>query len=644
MKFTADEPEPSSKKAKTEECVEDPIPRSIPSQSVTLNFTQRTWEEIAPGELYYLPICQNPFYIMDDCMINQFKSFEGLWSTMEISTPKVKISNLIMLQDDLRVQNNTPTDATAFTQVVYLVHYVPENQQMYFALQNLADLNEYDGPFLKYDLNPHSVNSRLTKVYGFEDLEKLLILSANPGETAGWMGGIASSAETGQIWNNYISPKDSFFSQAAGNLQMAMTTPVKNPEPEVQPSNFINNKSQMLFSKNQDHISFHKYGDVIEFDIVTNLEGKKLLADDWNDFTENQRTIVINPGLPTQANYMTEWCWPGKNRPYVTRESNLDYNTSPVLSAKKLQPLKHHFFCMPPIRKPNGALLGQRTSFLLEQSFSVTFNFSTAVFADLEQRDEVEYIMDQKDGILLRRNFYGIPGQNKTVNDSPFCGTIQHIQCRTPICPVETYQGLINFWLQYCTSQAEFQHGFEVSNDANLLDPNQVAGIIDLPNLTESVFLHNQDFQKIWLDMASQDNTYIRITITQCVRQTIRIGDTGEQVDAWVCGRLANDVNSYWYYVRADKPGFEPPPETVYLYVTMYGTSATPGLRQIMQRNGVTCANLNSERTILSSSTGGISRTGGTPRKRKRGLPKKLENDIVQNAIIYDRTTSVFFS
>lgn len=639
MKFTADMPEPSAKKSKSDDdVVENPIPRSIPSQSVTLNFTQRSWEEIAPGELYYLPICQNPFYIMDECMINQFKSFDGLWSSMEISTPHVKISNLIMLQDDLRVQNNTPTDATAFTQVVYLIHYVPQNQQMYFALQSLSDLNEYDGQFLTYQLAPQDINSRMVKVSGFEDFEKLLMLSANPGESAGFDDSLITDG-TGYIYTNYVSPLyQNDFKRVAGNMQMDLFTPSKNPNPDQYPTNFLQNKSQILFAKNQDNISFHKYGDCIEFDIVTNLEGKKLISDDWNDFTESQRTIVINPGEETQKNYMTEWCWPGKNRPYVTRSSNLDYKTDPVIHAKDMKPLKHHFFCMPPIRKPNGALLGQRTSFLLEQSFSVTFHFSTAVFADDLENSDIPYIMDQKDGILMRRNFYGIPGAERIPTNSPFCGTVTTLNCRTPVCPVDTFQGLLSFYLQYFTTQALFQGNYEISNDPNLFDPSQIVGTLDLPQLTESVLLQNQEFQRIWIDMASEENTLIRITITNCVRQNIRIGDTGQDVDAWVCGRWANDVNAYWFYVPVGKPGFVPPPEgAVYLYVTLYGTEAAPALRQIMARNGVTCINPNDSTRppiIIKSAKADTKR-----RKRKFGDMK-----AVQHALVYNKLSSIFFS
>ncbi|DAC81759.1 TPA_asm: vP1 [Dog feces bidnaparvovirus] len=625
MKFTADIPEPNM-----ENCVENPIPRDIPSQSVTLNFTQRSWEEIGPGELYYLPICQNPYYMMDECMINQFRSFDGLWSTMEISTPHVKMSNLIMLQDDLRVQNNTPTDATAFTQVVYLIHYVPKNQQMYFALESIADLVQYDGPVLTYRLDPHSIDSRLAKVNGFESFEKLLLLTANPGETGGFDENIITDTNH-NILSNYLSPRlPGLVKTVSGNLQMPVYTSETKPT-ERDPANFINNKAQMLFAKNQDEITFHKYGDVIEFDIVTNLEGKRLLADNSNDFTIRTVNIPVLTPEGETISFKPEWCWPGKNRPYVSRSSNLDYQADPYLHAKSMKPLQHHFFCMPPIKKPNGALLGQRVSFLLEQSFSVTFHFSTAVFSDFDMEDpEQKYIMDQKDGIILRNNVYGKAGINIEQNDSPFCGRNSQFKCATPTCPdADDWPNLIYYMLTLTPSQAAFHYNYEISNNPNLFDEDKIAGTIELPNLTTDTFLSNPTFQGIWMDMSSAPGGLIRISITEAQRQTIRIADQGVDVDALVCGRIADDSNAWWFYEPYDKAGLDPPPASIYLYVTVWSTN-NPGFRSLMAQKGITCVPVTE--TEKKS-------------KRKRthwGGFKKQKTE--QRALTFDTNAHVFFS
>lgn len=110
----------------------EPIPRVLPQNTITLNFTQRTWEEISPTKLYYLPLSQTVKYMMDPAMLSQFSKFKNMWETMTINDVGFRISNCILLQDDLRVQNNTPTDATAFTQVCYMIHYTPHRQNQFF--------------------------------------------------------------------------------------------------------------------------------------------------------------------------------------------------------------------------------------------------------------------------------------------------------------------------------------------------------------------------------------------------------------------------------------------------------------------------------------------------------------------------------
>ena len=55
--------------------VVNPIPRQFKTNSITLHFTQRTWEEIGPGDLKYFPICQNPLILMDKFHIKMFNKF-----------------------------------------------------------------------------------------------------------------------------------------------------------------------------------------------------------------------------------------------------------------------------------------------------------------------------------------------------------------------------------------------------------------------------------------------------------------------------------------------------------------------------------------------------------------------------------------
>lgn len=390
----------------------DPIPRHLPENTITLNFTRRSWEEIAPGFLYYLPLCQTLKYMMDDAMQDQFNKFKNTWETMEIHAPHARISNLIMLQDDLRVQNNTPTDATAFTQVVYLLKYCPRGQKQYFKLAHVPDPvgNLDKTTTLTYDLNPYSnvpkevQKDQLVVIKGFESFDKLAILGAKANKEAGFVpnGAVDYDQTTFQINDPYIAP----------NTQSdALQGYSGNMYPADGKTNFLSPGECLTMAINQDHISFYKYGDTIDIPITTNLEGKHLLNVDNNDFTVDKTVIIKPPNSSQNIVYATEWAYPSRNRPYLKRSNYYDPNTYPVEHGKNFKSLNHCFLAMPPIRKPGGELLGQRCSCLLEQHFSITLHMSQAVFLDQDddgtaQNNNSQQI-HQDDQIVLRRNIYG---------------------------------------------------------------------------------------------------------------------------------------------------------------------------------------------------------------------------------------------
>nr|WAX26045.1 MAG: major capsid protein [Army ant associated bidensovirus 3] len=407
--------EPSAKNVKV-----DPIPRTLPSQSITIPLVQRTWEEIAPGELYYLPLCQTPRYMLDEAMLNQLGKFKELWHTMEIHKPQVRITNLTMLQDDLRVQTNTPTDATAFTQVIYLVSYKPSAQKQYFKLGTLVDKNtEQQSKDLVYKLKPprsdSGIPSQLVKMSGFEDFESLTIKPAKANATAGFSSGVPPKEVLGILLDPYMAPNSgSPLSQVSGNM---------NPAND----NFIENTYTLTMARNQDKICFHKYGDTITFDIETNLDGLQLANHPSNDFTRDAEILVPVEDNKKIYHYLTEFVWPSRNRPYFYRGNYYDTNTSPITQGKSsFKPLNHYFLCMPPIKKPNGALLGQRCSIMLEQSFSVTFHFNLGTFQESEADDALQ--VHQDDQVILRRNVYPIPDV-EDLKDSIFCPRTTNDEC-----------------------------------------------------------------------------------------------------------------------------------------------------------------------------------------------------------------------
>lgn len=317
----------------------DPIPRSLPTQSITLNFVQRTWEEIGPGELKYLPLSVGPRYMFDTAMKAQYKKFEGLWSTMEIHHPKARLSNLIMLQDDLINQGGTPMETTAFTQACYMMTFKPRGQSQYFALGNVACSNTTTP--ITYNLSEVTCEPPITQLItlkGYEEFEKLGVIPAKLDINA---GPIPKKNLDPNIEDPYIHPQTEpgYGRVVSGNMQ-------------VGPESFLKPFKTLTYAKNMDSIKLHKYGDVVEIPITTNLDGVKLLRHENNNlFQEN---MVING-----QTYNTEFYYPGINRPYLSRSDNMNL-IKPTEHIKGMSHLNHTFITMPPIKKANHALLKQR--------------------------------------------------------------------------------------------------------------------------------------------------------------------------------------------------------------------------------------------------------------------------------------------
>lgn len=403
--------ESASKKAQGGETAVAPLPIHLPLNYVDVFFEQRTWEEIAPGELYYVPVCQNPIFMMDVSLLNRFKKFKTFSEYFTMSKPKVRLSNPTMLQDDLRVQSNTPTDATAFTQVIYLMKYCPRYQNQYYKLQTLIDEKTLEGSDLTYNLHDIDLNKRLIKMRGnYQGFDNLLICTSkvdynpwnmvNPGYTI--------DKQTGEVDASYISPNQIGTNKVSGFANVCAAT-------RVPKSHFCDNAYVTSLAKNTDSISFHKYGDTIEFEVETNLEGVNLRNTAINDFT-TQLDIKVEVSSILSRKYRTQWCYPGKNRGYYSRKY-LDSDMGVVLNNFDYKPLSHTFFSMPPIKKPNGALLGQRCSILMEQSFHCRFYAGQA--ATGVANDESSNFQKQQSLVSLRRLL--IPTPYEVDNLSPFC-------------------------------------------------------------------------------------------------------------------------------------------------------------------------------------------------------------------------------
>lgn len=422
----------------------DPIPRHIPSNSITIPFVQRGWTEIAPGKLYYVSLCQTPKYMFDDANINLFNKFKNLWYTMQIHNPKLKISNLIMLQDDLRVQNSTPTDATAFTQVNYLVKYCPKGFKQYFKLLNSDTGAISDAKSLKYQLKTDRPNNPFIEIPGFTDFENLFILPAKANLRAGFVpgGDVKADPNSGIINDVYIAPNTSstYFNSVSGNLA-----------PKDDETNFFKPGQTITKAINQDKIEYYKYGDTIEMEINTNLEGIHLANTAENNFLQDVFVTFKNPSDDDQTiEYSTEFAYPSRNRPFIARGDYYSNNLNAILKGKDFKPLDHCFLMMPPIKKPGGQLLGQRCSVFTEQEFAITFFYNQGTYSTLEDDAQQPH---QDDAVILRRNVYPVPTIT-TSTKSVVCPRSTMLQSYQAVSKYpDTFEGTFKDFIQDCTRE-----------------------------------------------------------------------------------------------------------------------------------------------------------------------------------------------
>lgn len=418
-----------------------PVPRLLSRQSITLHFKNTTWEQIARGELAYVPIHQNPIYMMDSAMMNQYNKFKDIWSTMELHHLNYKMSNFIMLHDDYKVQGGTPVDTTTFVQVNYLLKHEVKGQHEFFKLMNINDHKELTGNDITYNLNNGTnAQSQLTKLKGYTDFNNLAIIPSKVGYAAGYTPGSNLYFESdGTLRNAYIPPDTTVteFRKFSGNF---------NPHPGL----YTKPGETITYARNLNSTIPIKYGDVVSSSVNTNLENVELMRVKHNDFFNERNGVQVADKL-----YSAQFAYPGNNRPFLSRSTNFSREQA-ILNPKRHKQLNHTFLTMPPILKANGALLGQRVSFMMETEFCITLNFTESVF-QAEANDDHLYLA-QKDAIIVRPNIYGKmkPAPPEPVQGQGFCTTGYHLVCNplepTNLCPDnDDYENLF-LWLGQLSS------------------------------------------------------------------------------------------------------------------------------------------------------------------------------------------------
>lgn len=393
------------------ETVSNPIPRLFKTQTLTFHFTQRTWEEVGPGELLYLPSCSSPVWLFDAPARAILSKYVDSASIYQINEIKNRVSNILMLQDEIQVQGGTPKEVSAYTQACYLIHYNPKRIQNWFKLGITDDCGKTQKMLkvnLKFDPQCSQVSQFIKvgveKENMYTNFEHLTINPAKPYIMGGYdedkvtLTKPPSEEEEGK-WDQKYTLEQNYFSPNPANPMRVFSCNYQGTDPHIP----INTHPTM--ARNLDSWKLYKYGEEFTLPVRTNLEGLPLINTGLNAFT--QEFEKINPIAPmektTQYMASTQMIYPSRNRPYFTRKDNLSHIT-PLECKNNSGRLQHHFITMPPIKKNDGSLIKQRASFLFEQSVSVTMQFPEYT----SDPGSIQNMIGQSNGVLLRPGIFDI--------------------------------------------------------------------------------------------------------------------------------------------------------------------------------------------------------------------------------------------
>nr|DAC81439.1 TPA_asm: VP [False wolf spider monodnaparvovirus] len=395
----------------------NPIPRLFKTQTLTFHFTNRTWEEVGPGELLYLPTCTSPAYMFSKADLSIFDKYSPLMSTFEIHGFKSRVSNILMLQDEIKSEGGTPRDVTAYTQACYLLVYQPNRINNWFKLGTTSDCAEKQ-KILSIDMSckPEcNVISQFKKVDGYTDFEHLTINPAKPYQTGGWSGNSATI-------EGLEDEKEEDFGKGKYSIKENFFSPDPNQPLHQYSCNYLGKDDYIplnthpSYARNLDSWRLYKYGEEFEIDINTNLDNIKLINNDKNHIVPVWDKLNRNPApLKQSDDYGVEsiMIYPSRNRPYYSRRDNMN-SIGPIETKNNEGRLQHTFITMPPIKKNDGSLIKQRASFLFEQSCTITMQFPEYT----SDPSSIYSMIAQNDGVVLRPGIFHI-GPYKDIPNTP---------------------------------------------------------------------------------------------------------------------------------------------------------------------------------------------------------------------------------
>ncbi|XP_046391510.1 uncharacterized protein LOC124159636 [Ischnura elegans] len=356
---------------------ESPMERPIPFNHVTFTFRQRSWEEI-DCSLKTLPLTIALHSMLDDEMIDVISNVLPTCLGFRIHKPMVKISNFIVLTDEITVRSNSPTEMSSFVQQSKIIHFMPKHT----VTTGYTITNTDSASKVKMDdLLKQKKDNFLVSLPNTENFEKLNIhcishpIHANLlNNDERYQGYILNDVDYGA--HDLLAAATTEEEKEWLNCRYYYGIVDETGTVSAMTDNWETKQMTVNSCRNRDKIEILGAGDIIEFEVETNCEGDMLYPDLINTRTPGIFNTFQLKGIEKKSQLTTikrgYTPWPSSFNPKLYRR-NAALGSQWLFA--KYKPLQHHFFTMVPIKKNNGSLMKTRASCMMEQSFQVTFVF-----------------------------------------------------------------------------------------------------------------------------------------------------------------------------------------------------------------------------------------------------------------------------
>lgn len=369
-----------------------PVPRHIGLWSHTIQLNCVSWEEIG-NTLKWLPLHMFPQNFMRANGNQNYHLFERWLRSCNgytLHKPKAHMSNFQFLQDAISVTSGVPETTTAPTQAAYIICFSPKNQNGEMFQIGVAGASAALGwhginglGSVAYDSN-HLVDLTETSTGSDTDFEKLAYNVTITGKS-----GILDQYSVA----NLSTPNGDYL----GNIYHGV---------DIQDGGTTKGSFYRNAAKNASHIKMLKHGDEFSWDIENNCEncilknlgnigavaastsfgtialisGSSLpQGPDINKFATNNPAFDVDfsdGSISTSKHERDVFIWPTKeNPPYSRKNGEASIGLLNHWKDTKGGHLNHKFFIMAPMKLPDGTLVKQRCSVMLEQKMDVTFWF-----------------------------------------------------------------------------------------------------------------------------------------------------------------------------------------------------------------------------------------------------------------------------